>query len=77
MHFGGAYFEQRLDVRTHAIADVGGILEFYPSRRLFVRIDQGDTVIYYGGAKLFNRPNPDPLGTVHNYQPSFGIGIRF
>ena len=77
MHFGGGYFKQRLDARTHAITDIGGILEFYPSPRTFVRIDQGDTIIYYGGAKLFNRPNPDALGTVHNYQPGFGIGFRF
>ncbi len=77
VHFGGRYFEQRLDRRTHALADIGGILEFYPSRRTFVRIDQGDAIIYYGGAKLFNRANPDALGTVHHYQPGFGFGFRF
>jgi hypothetical protein len=77
MHFGGSYFEQRLDQKTHAIADIGAVFEIYPSRRTFLRIDQGDTIIYYGSAKLFNRPNPDALGTVHNYQPGFGVGFRF
>jgi hypothetical protein len=76
MHFGGGYFEQRLDQKTHNIADIGGIVEIYPSRRMFLRLDQGDTVIYYGGAHLFNRPNPDPLGTVHHYQTTLGVGFR-
>lgn len=77
IHFGGGYFEQRLDHRTRQVADIGGVIEFYPSARTFLRIDEGDTIIYYGAARLYNRPNPDALGTVHNYQPGFGIGFRF
>lgn len=77
MHFGGQYFKSRLDVRTHFIVDTGGIIEFYPSKRTIVRIDSGDTTIYYGRARLFNRINPDALGTVHNFQPGLGIAFVF
>ena len=76
-HFGGEYFRLRLDRKNFFTTDLGGVLEYYPSVRTFIRIDAGDTVIYYGSARLFNRENPDPLGTVHNFQPGFGIGIRF
>ena len=77
IHFGGAYFAQRLDQKTHPMLNVGGILEYYPSRRTVLRVSLDDAIIYYGEARLFNRPNPDPLGTVHNLQPGFGFGFRF
>jgi hypothetical protein len=77
IHFGGEYFVQRLDQRTHPIFDLGGVVEYYPAAHIFLRIDAGDAVIYYGNARLFNRPNPDALGTVHNFQPGFGVGVRF
>jgi len=77
MHFGGDYFQLRLDVKTHFTMDVGGVLEYYPSPHTFVRVDAGDTTIYFGNARLFNRPNPDALGTIHNFQPGMGFGFRF
>jgi len=77
IHFGGGYFTQRLDQKTHSMMDVGGALEYYPNRRTVMRIDLGDAIVYYGNARLFNRPNPDGLGTVHNLQPGFGFGFRF
>ena len=54
--------------RTYKAADVGGVLEYYPSPRVAVRIDIGDTIIFYGGAQL---------GTVHNFQPGIGVSYRF
>ena len=77
MHFGGEYFKLRLDERTHFIMDVGVVLEYYPSPHTFIRVDAGDTIIYFGNARLFNRPNPDALGTIHNFQPGVGFGFRF
>jgi hypothetical protein len=44
--------------------DVGGCLEFYPSKRITVRLDLGDTI--------GNRPF-----ATHNLQLSTGIGFRF
>jgi len=77
MYFGGSYFRQRLDDRTHFIVDYGAVLEYYPRPSWFFRIDAGDLVIFYGDARLFNRPQPDALGTVHNFYPGFGFGVRF
>jgi hypothetical protein len=57
-HFTESYFA----------ADLGGVVEYYPTRRTTVRIDAGDTVIYYGGVRL---------GTVHNFQPGIGFSYRF
>jgi hypothetical protein len=76
IHFGDGY-TGRLDRKTHVIFDIGGVIEYYPSRRTLFSIDIGDTVIYYGSARFFNRPNPDALGTVHNFAPGFGFGIRW
>jgi hypothetical protein len=77
IHFGGDYFDLRLDQKTHPIVDVGGVVECYPKEHIFLRIDVGDSIIYYGSTRLFNRPSPDELGTVHNFQPGFGFGVRF
>jgi hypothetical protein len=59
--------------------DVGGVIEFYPSRAVLTRIDVGDTMIRYGSDSFF------PFGltvlpdsrTTHNLQSSAGIGFRF
>jgi hypothetical protein len=58
--------------------DLGGVLEFYPSRKLLTRIDVGDTMVFYGDDSVF------PLGlalqpqgrTDHNVQISAGLGFR-
>lgn len=79
--------------KTHFTADVGGVLEFYPSRRLVVRFDAGDTIIRYGARDIFGPPVvvvPSPGGPVHtpsiikapaefghNFQFSAGVGFRF
>ena len=69
--------------------DVGGVLEFYPSRRLVTRFDAGDTIIH------FNRRTADviafdpvtstftlapsfvPARTTHNFQFMASVGFRF
>ena len=61
--------------------DVGGVFEFYVSRRWMARFDVGDTVIRYGelqtvgivSGAVFTRP----ADTRHNLQISSGIGFRF
>jgi hypothetical protein len=65
---------------THFATDVGGVVEFYPSRRIVTRFDLGDTIIRYGG---FNSPAfpsgtfPVEARTGHNFQFNAGIGLRF
>jgi hypothetical protein len=79
----------RTGAATYFSTDIGGVVEFYPSRRIVTRVDVGDTIIRYGEygepaavvcalccpcvPQLFLRP-PE---TKHNLQISAGIGIRF
>jgi hypothetical protein len=74
-HFGGSFFDLRLERRTIPAADLGGVLEYYPSPRTAVRIDLGDTILFYGEQSLFGLTGQ--LGTVHNFQPGFGFSFRF
>ncbi len=78
--------DPRFGRRTYFAADVGGVLEFYPSRRIVTRFDFGDTIIRYGkrdGALLYGTPGTpttmfeQPAETRHNFQFSAGIGFRF
>lgn len=60
--------------KTYFSMDVGGVLEFYPSRKILTRIDVGDTIIAYGDAAGFPFST---TGTTHNLQVSAGISLRF
>ena len=86
---GGAFpFEFRRDRLTNFAIDVGGILEFYPTRRITTRFEAGDTLIHYG-RRQNNFIGFDPTGgftlipfttraeTRHNFQFSAGVGWRF
>ncbi len=54
--------------------DVGGVVEYYPTKRTIIRFDIGDTIIRY------NKQEPkefNPTFTRHNLQMSLGFGFRF
>jgi hypothetical protein len=89
IHYEDAEF--RIGKATYPSADVGGVVEFYPSRRIVTRLDVGDTIIRYG---IYREPFfhvcptnglapcntlvfERPAETRHNLQFSAGIGIRF
>jgi hypothetical protein len=74
---------------NHFALDLGAVVEFYHTKRIFTRFDAGDTIIRYG-QRTFNGFSVDPItGTVfpfpftqpsmtrHNFQFTAGIGIRF
>jgi hypothetical protein len=76
--------------RTEFVTDVGGVLEFYPTRRIMTRFDLGGMIIHFGerttnipvlsgGATptVSLVPFTQPSITRHNYQFSAGIGFRF
>jgi hypothetical protein len=63
-------------------ADVGGVVEFYMSRRIFTRVDLGDTIIHYRsfpgpGTFLSHAIIVRPPETKHNLQFTAGVGFRF
>jgi hypothetical protein len=60
--------------------DVGGVVEIYHSRRIFTRIDLGDTIIRYGPGLFFDmdeNTRQSPGQTRHVFQFSAGVGFRF
>ena len=74
---------------TNPAVDLGGILEFYPSKRLVTRFEGGDTLIHYR-ERQSNFLSFDPITfapslipfttraeTRHNFQFSAGVGWRF
>jgi hypothetical protein len=68
--------------RTYFSADLGGVLEFYPSSRIVTRFDFGDTLIRYGtrsarGIITTAAPPDIPASTRHNFQVTAGIALRF
>ncbi|HEX8746298.1 MAG TPA: hypothetical protein VF717_03805 [Pyrinomonadaceae bacterium] len=84
--FPQADFRQRR--LTHPAIDLGGVLEFYPSRRLVTRFDLGATLIRVGETTFQGfaaGPNDTvvvapitlPGGTRSSFQFSAGIGYRF
>ncbi|HYY95434.1 MAG TPA: hypothetical protein VE713_13020 [Pyrinomonadaceae bacterium] len=72
-------FESRR--KAYFSTDVGGVLEFYPSRCIVTRFDCGDTMIRYGAhrASTFDAATTFvvPASTRHNFQFAAGVGFRF
>jgi hypothetical protein len=75
--------------QTHFAVDLGGVLEFYPSKRIVTRFEGGDTLIHYG-PRQSNFLSFDPTTgapvlipfttrseTRHNFQFTAGVGWRF
>jgi len=84
---GGVFFQ--LHPRTVFAMDLGGVLEFYPSKKVMVRFDLGDTVLRYG-RHTFSTVTADPATgalvparftapaiTLHSIQFTAGVGFRF
>ena len=71
--------------------DLGGVVEVYPSKRMLIRFDAGDTIIRLGERNVPGVFNPGPIvlaptfltvvrapaETTHNFQASVGMGFRF
>lgn len=82
-------FVDVLDSQTDFAVDLGGVVEFYPSRRIVTRFDIGDTIIRYreriegvpGGNVSTGQPVLGslllPAATKHNLQINVGVGFRF
>lgn len=82
-------FEFQRKRMNNFAADLGGVLEFYPTKRLVTRFEAGDTLIHYR-ERTTNFISFDPVTgaptlipftlnseTRHNFQFVAGIGWRF
>ncbi|HEV7475347.1 MAG TPA: hypothetical protein VGN90_14935 [Pyrinomonadaceae bacterium] len=75
--------------QSNFATDLGGVLEFYPSKRIVTRFDFGDTLIHYGSRQSnflsFDPTTSSPIlipfttqsETRHNFQFAAGVGWRF
>jgi hypothetical protein len=87
--FTGVYFQNNPKSKTNFTTDIGGVLEFYPSKRLFTRFDFGDTIVRLQSKTVtffpdppFPTPNPPntykiPATNSHHFSFSAGFGFRF
>ncbi len=73
---------------TNFAADVGGVFEYYPSKRTIIRFDAGDTIVHQAPRNVVAlQTNPTtifslvvvsaPSETRHHFQSSVGFGFRF
>jgi hypothetical protein len=69
---------------TNFALDAGGVLELHTSKKTFVRLDGGDTMIRFGRRLAPIRTNNNVLfiveaegETTHNFQGGVGFGFRF
>ena len=87
---GGAMpFQLEVSRSTNFATDLGGVVEFYPSRKIVTRFDVGDTLIHFKSRTVnFVQVNPFtgqvtlfpflmPARTTHNFQFTAGVGFRF
>lgn len=80
-------FEETARRETELAFDIGGVIELYPTSRMIVRFDAGDTIIRSGQHSFIAAPFPiftgnvlvttAPAETTHNFQGSVGVGFRF
>jgi hypothetical protein len=85
----GTNFTFRSRGTTDFALDVGGVLEFYPTKNLVTRFDFGDTIVRQNSRNInFATQNPTtgrfenstftlPSQTRHYFQFNAGIGFRF
>lgn len=70
---------------TNLAFDAGGILEFYPTKRITTRFDFGDTMVKFGqrNTHFYDFLNSTispvtlPSSLKHNFSFSAGVGFRF
>jgi hypothetical protein len=75
-----ANFTCREESQTNFALDLGGVLEFYPSKRTILRFDAGDTIVRFqdAGPTTFGTTSIfTPAATTHNFQAGVGFGFRF
>ncbi|MCB1025466.1 MAG: outer membrane beta-barrel protein [Acidobacteria bacterium] len=75
-NFGGRDFRATGNNQTKFALDIGGVIEYYPTSRLIIRADLGDTIIPFGN-DVVNNPTAIRPGTTNNFQSSIGVGFRF
>ena len=70
--------EPQFDKRYALSFDLGGVVEFYPTRRISLRTDIGDTIVrFFQGTGVINGQPQRLYYTSHNIQLRTGVSFRF
>jgi hypothetical protein len=77
IHFGGDFARRNPAITNRFALDSGGVAEFNLRPWLGLRIDFGDTMVFYGNKLISNGVNSFLPGTDHNIQTSIGLFFRF
>ena len=79
IHFGGDFFKARNPGnRSQPALDVGLVVQRMFGERAGVRLDVGDTMIFFGDAVIDTGDgSPDSPGTAHSVQMTLGFFVRF
>ena len=82
-------FQFEIKRSTNFATDVGGVIEFYPSKRIVTRFDAGDTIIHFNSTtrnviqfippsnSILILPLNVPSRTTHSFQFMDSVGFRF
>ena len=82
-------FQFEVNRTTNFATDVGGVIEFYPSKRIVTRFDAGDTIIHFNSRtrnaiqfipssnSFLVLPLRVPSRTTHSFQFITSVGFRF
>ena len=86
---GSPFLDFKFRRLTTFAMDVGGVVEFYPTKRIVTRFDLGDTIIHFN-RRTMNTVSFDPVTntfspstftipsrTSHNFQFMTSVGFRF
>jgi hypothetical protein len=85
---GNSPFNVEFHRATYFAFDLGGVVEFYPSKRIVTRFEAGDTMIHFRRrtssfpfidqtGNIVVVPFTQPARTTHNFQFTAGVGFRF
>jgi hypothetical protein len=65
---------------TNLVLDLGGIIEFYPNEKGTLRVEAGDTHLFFGTKDVNVNGTVEPVGggkLQHTIQVMVGYGWRF
>lgn len=77
IHFGGRFFQDRNTSDTFPVIDLGVGFEMPRSRHWSFRVEAGDLVVLFNGARIVQGSGPVVMHTEHNLLVGAGLTFRF
>jgi hypothetical protein len=80
IHFSRDLFTDSSPGDTDFAFDFGGVIEYYPSKRTYLRLDLADMIFRIPGVTVNEGGGviaSSPAFYSHNFQMSLGVGVRF